>query len=170
MIARILPAVACLALLPFAALADDGPTPEIPELAALLRYVGEFDIEVTQSVFGLSTGEGTAHWTLGGRFLEQEGTMTATDGSGTFSAKSLYTYDSQARVYRSWTFTSTGVAIERTGTFDAATQTLTLESTAPASRQTADFSDPEKIEWSIISIAADGAETVLNRGVSTRKE
>lgn len=89
------------------------------------------------------------------------------------AVKSLFTYDPHAQVYRSWTFLSTGYTIERSGTFDTATKILALDGTATngiASRATADFSDPDKIEWSIFSVAADGTQSLVNSGASKRTE
>lgn len=168
---RLLLALACFAFVPSAAIADDGPAPEVPELAILSRFVGEFDLESTGGSLGLSGGESKGVWILGGRFVELNGKMTSADGVTSIEVKTIYTYDTQAGIYRSWTFTANGIGIERNGTFDETTQTLVLESTTPfASRAVSDFSDPDMTRFSIITIAGDGTETVINEGNSRRRE
>lgn len=173
MIARCMSLVVCSFSLPFAALADDGPAAAVPELEAISRFVGDHEMRVTEGIFGATSGTGTGSWALGGRFIEQNGSMMSADGTRRLSVKTLYTYDSQAGVYRSWTFTSDGAAIERSGTFDAQTQTLTLVGRLPngqVTTQTSDFSDPDQISWRIVAVTADGAERVINAGVTVPKE
>src|SRR5688500_14641072 len=101
---RSLIALACLALLPFVAIANDGPAQDIPELEVLARFVGEFELEPTGGSLGLSSDESKGEWILGGRFVEMNGKMTSNDSDTTIEVKTIYTYDAQAGVYRSWTF------------------------------------------------------------------
>lgn len=165
---RSLLALGCLAILPLAAVADDGPAQDIPEFEVLAHFVGEFELTATGGTLGLTSGESKGEWILGGQFVELNGTMTSADGSTTIEVMTLYTYDIDDRVYRAWTFTANGTAMERTGAYDTATQTLTFESFN--SRAVSDFSNPEESKFTIISIAADGTETVINEGVGRRKE
>ena len=81
-------------------------TPKSPELKVLDRFVGSFRDElVTRQANGdeeESTGTGVAKWSLQGQYLEQR----ATDSDGKQTALHLWTYDSDAGVYTSWTFFS----------------------------------------------------------------
>lgn len=151
--------------------ADDGPLPSVPQLEPLAQYVGEWDVRITGGNAGVTEGEHIGTWILGGRFVEQHGTMSSADGSRRMEVKTLYTWDQQLQTYRSWTFLASGYTVERTGTWDADAKTFTFTGTANGveSRQVADFTDPNEVEWSVTTIAADGSETVVNSGVSTPK-
>jgi hypothetical protein len=152
--------------------ADDNPAAGVPELEPLAHYVGEWDVRITGGNLGVTEGETVGTWILGGRFVEQHGTMTSADGSRRMEVKTLYTWDQQLQTYRSWTFLASGYTVERTGMWDADAKTFTFTGTANGvqSRQVSDFSDPDESAWSISTIAADGTETTVNSGVSTRRE
>jgi hypothetical protein len=92
----------------------------IPQLKALDHYAGVWDIKMaiksndpaaqTQQFKGVSR----AKWILNGRFLQQTGTLEAKGNSPQLILTTLWTYDTQAKTYRSWTFTSAGSSSEST--------------------------------------------------------
>jgi hypothetical protein len=164
--------ILCLSCFVLPCQADDRPAAGVPELEPLAHYVGEWDVRITGGNNGVTEGETTGQWILGGRFVEQQGVLTSADGSRRIEVKTIYTFDQQSQTYRSWTFLASGYTVERTGMWDADAQIFTFagSNNDVESRQVSDFSKPGEVTWSITSTAADGTETLVNAGVSTAKE
>lgn len=101
----------------------DGPSPKVPELKMLDHYVGEWEDEISgrPGVRRIEIGE----WILGGRFLRQVWSTETHDDAPPAQGLTLMTFDTEARIYRSWGFLATGTVIENEGIWDEATQTFT---------------------------------------------
>lgn len=170
--ARSLPLVCCVLLLPAAMQADDGPAANVPGLAELAHYVGEWDIRITTPNSGFVSGHVSTKWILGGRFVEQVGTLSNAAGTESIEVRTLITYDINAGKYHSWTFMSTGSAMNRTGVWNAETQSFSYSGNDNGMTivTSADFSTENTEEWQISVIDQMGAENVVIAGVNTRRE
>ncbi len=166
-------AFAFLGLMTFAmaARADDGPAANVPGLAELAHYVGEWDIRITSPNSGFTAGHVSSKWILGGRFVEQQGMLTNPNGES-IEVRTLLTYNVDERKYQSWTFLSTGSAMARTGEWDPDTQTFSYTSHDSSTTivTSADFSEEGTETWEISTISDIGAEVVVISGVNTRRE
>ncbi|MBC7817403.1 MAG: hypothetical protein IAG10_10980, partial [Planctomycetaceae bacterium] len=131
---------------------DTGPVKDVPELQILQNYVGAWDVEVTGNEF--TKGEDTAHWILGGRFLEQSGFIVSDNGTNRLEITTLFTFDTTKKTYRSWSFLSTGATSQADMTWDAKTKTMTSVTQPNAngvrSTITADFSETGKEHWKFV--------------------
>jgi hypothetical protein len=152
--------------------ADDGPAAGVPGLAELSRYVGEWDTRITSPNAGFTTGSVSTRWILGGRFIEQNGTLTSADGTNSIEIRTLITYDVEQNRYQSWTFLSTGSGVSRTGAWDAATQSFKFTGNEDGTTivSAADFSEEGTETWKISVISDMGTEEVVLSGVNTRRE
>ncbi len=101
---------------------------KVPELKALDRYVGSWDVEVTSPGSPLTKGHSSTKWVLGGRFLQGTGELRSQDGSTVVKVTTLMTFDTARKVYRSWTFMSDGSSFESEGTWKEATRELSSSS------------------------------------------
>lgn len=150
---------------------DTGPARDVPELQALQHYHGTWDVAVTDNEF--STGESTARWILGGRFLEQAGVMHSRDGKE-IGVTTLFTFDTNKKTYRSWTFFSTGSVSQAEMTWDAKSKTMTSVTRPNAdgvrSTVTADFSEAGKERWKFVFTDRDGKTAGEMRGVNTLRK
>ena len=76
---------------PIVASADEiGPAKDVPELQVLEMYAGTWDVKVTGNEF--TKGVDTAHWILGGRFLEQSGFIVSENGTNLVEITTIYTF------------------------------------------------------------------------------
>ncbi|MBC8114370.1 MAG: DUF1579 family protein [Candidatus Saccharimonas sp.] len=155
-----------------AVFADDaGPAKDVPELQALQHYHGTWDVAVTDNEF--STGESTARWILGGRFLEQAGVMHSKDGKE-IGVTTLFTFDTNKKTYRSWMFFSTGSVSQAEMTWDAKSKTMTSLTRPNAdgvrSTVTADFSEASQERWKFVFTDRDGKAAGEMRGVNTLRK
>ncbi len=134
-------------LLPIISGVEAGPNKNMPELQALSKYVGTWDVEVE----GVNEFKAvmTAKWILNGNYLEIEDVFSSDDGKLTRRTKSLMTYNKEKKVYRHWSFDDTGATTMTEGTWNAKTQTMTTtEKIAKLHIVTAiDFSKAGIIEW-----------------------
>ncbi len=99
----------CVAVLIFAGMSAETQTTkpqESSELKVLDRLVGSWRHEVVEGQANVDEKNGTstvvAQWSLQGQYLESR----VTDPDGKQVALSLMTYDSDARVYKAWIFSS----------------------------------------------------------------
>ena len=104
--------------------AKDGAFKNAPELEALHNYVGSWDVVVSSGPTPVFLGEATAEWILDGRYVQQTASLRAQDGKPGFKFTTIMTYDSAKRVYRSWTFMTTGSRSESEGIWDAKSRTM----------------------------------------------
>jgi hypothetical protein len=149
----------------------EGPAEGIPELKVLSNYVGTWDCEVTSPNSPLTKVTHTAEWVLGGRFVEQHVSLTSADGRAKIESRNLMTYDSQLGKYRIWSFVSDGNVRETTGTWDAATRTMSTENrdNGIVSTTTARFVEDghEQWEW---AIKTEGGEPVFQMSGDSRRQ
>lgn len=153
---------------------DSGPSPAIPELQILNHYVGNWDVTLFGADSGSSMkGESSAKWVLDGRFVEQNGVLKSNDGNR-LAIRTLYTYDSEKRVYRSWSFISSGSVTESEATWDSKTKTMTsLTRPDPNGNKTriiADFSAAGVENWRFLSLDRNGQQVSEFSGKNVRKE
>jgi hypothetical protein len=137
-----------------------GPSKDVPELQVLNHWFGAWDDDITiKPNAGLPNGmraKGvvTAEWVLNGRFLEQTSTLELGAGAPTMRVKALMTYDSRKKVYRTWTFFSSGATIESEGRWDEKSQTTTSTSanaeSGVATTTVASFGVDGTESWSIV--------------------
>jgi len=172
-------AMATLALPNEQAQSAEGPAKEIPELAQLSQFAGAWDIEVTVepgdgSKGSTSKGTSTGEWILGGRFLQQSWTVEETEGFPGLKGTTLRTYDPERKLYRSWTFHSSGYTQADRGTWDEKARTFTwtgrdrtrdLTTTTKSS-----FPEEGQEQWSIVTKDSEGKVVVEVTGKSTRRE
>jgi hypothetical protein len=98
-----------------------------PQLKALERLIGTWDVVAVARVAEWTpqetrtTGKIVRQWVLDGRFIQD----TAQYADDTESL-SLYSYDEQAKAYRSWWFSSLEYNNKSTGQWDAATGTFSF--------------------------------------------
>jgi len=136
-----------------ALLAADGPSKDVPELQALANYIGKWDVVFKSKELPFTKGESTAKWILGGRFLEQTGSITLSDGTNDLKLTTLMTYDQNENAYRMWSFVSNGSTSEGLGKWDAKKRIMTSVRKADGmtTTTTADFSKDGTEEWSIVT-------------------
>lgn len=162
---QFIPVVTVLAASSLAALRADErrnePSPESPELKELGRLIGTWDTDVTfkpaiwQPEGRRVKGSVKSEWTLGGRFVRELGRSLAEDVEHTLMA----TYDTKKKAYRSWSFDSTGSALEWQGRWDGDTKTLTWESDLGDGLKAVSkdhFTDKDHYEIDVLVKGADG--------------
>jgi hypothetical protein len=125
-----------------------------PEQKVLDRFLGHWRCSFVRRVEGNPAEyKGTIDFTnsrvLRGQFVQER-----TELSDNTSGMAMFTYDLQRKCYRSWWFGSTGGTSESTGTWDAASKTLTWSIlTEPAITCTVrhHFLGENKFEWELTS-------------------
>jgi hypothetical protein len=78
-------------------------------------------------------GKWSARWTLDGQFLRTEGVSSFDGKHDSFLAFS--TYDVRKRVYRNWSFRSSGTVLATEGRWDAKTKTIIWSYVNPKTKQ-----------------------------------
>jgi hypothetical protein len=160
--------------------APQGPSKEVPELQILNHWVGKWDVDLTVKPNAdlpkgrHAQGTAKAEWVLMGRFLQQTGTLEASDGLPAIQVHSLMTYDPGKKVYRTWMFFSTGFVSESEGTWDEKTRTLTSTGRNAESGITtttkASFAEDGSESWSMISKNGDGKVVAETNGKNTPRK
>ena len=148
---------------------ETGPAKDVPELQILQNYVGNWDVNVTGNEF--TRGEDTAHWILGGRFLEQSGFIVSENGTNRVEITTLYTFDATKKSYRSWWFNSAGLTTESSGRWDESTKTLswiTIEPSDFKGTTQQRFSDTGKLDWKVLVQDEQGVAKFRMEGTSRR--
>ncbi|MEM8953674.1 MAG: DUF1579 family protein [Verrucomicrobiota bacterium] len=146
----------------------------IPELEPLNRYAGTWTTTFTLEgkTPDTLTGTVTAEWILGGRYLQQTATIPNV-GDTELSVTTLMTYDPENKVYRHWSFDSSGDHNTGTGTWDAEANTFSWNLTDPLTNATTRITStlptggPE--EWIIVNEDASGKATGMISGKNTLK-
>ena len=157
----------------------DGPQEQVPELAALSHYVGNWDSEFSIVSDGGDsddkkyTGKVEAKWTVGGRFLDQTGTYQLSSDSPPLVIKTLMTFDVNDQKYRYYFFDSSGDLRDSTGKWDADKKIMTSQMRRPNGEEmitTADFSKPGIETWQIVITSPDNDRTTTVSGTNTRRD
>ena len=139
-----------------------GPARNVPELKPIDHYAGVWDVYFGDAPIEdrKPDGTATAKWVLQGRFLEQTGDLEPGDNGLEFELKTLLTWDAQKKSYRSWTFASTGYAVQADATWDAGTKTMTSVAEDPTTGNTitttARFNEPGVETWKIVTTDRTG--------------
>lgn len=152
--------------------AAEEPAEGVPELKALSNYVGTWDVAIDSNGSGISKGEAVAMWTLGGRFVEQSGTLKTANGKTALTMKTVMTYDERAKAYRSWSFFSNGMAFEAKGKWDPEKKTMTSNSQSDDTTitTTADFSKEGVEQWKIVTTNQNGGVVSELKGTNIRQK
>ena len=159
----------------------DGPQEDVPELAVLNHYLGNWSSEFSIDSDGSAsdeerksfTGKVAAKWTVGGRFLDQTGTYQLGSESPPLVIKTLMTFDVNDQKYRYYFFDSSGERRESAGTWDADKKTMTSMMRRPNGEEmitTADFSVPGVESWKIVIKNAKNDRTTTIKGINKRLE
>jgi hypothetical protein len=157
-----------------------GPSKEVPELQVLNHWLGNWDVDMTvkpnaDAPKGMrAKGEFAAEWVLNGRFVQQTGTLTPSDGAPAMKVTTLMTYDPRKKVYRSWMFFSTGFVSESEGQWEEKSRTMTSTSRdADSGRATtikAIFAEDGTESWSIIEMDREGKVVNETTGKNMRRK
>jgi hypothetical protein len=129
-----------------------GPAKDVPELAALSHYAGDWDVTFHNSdLRGVAKGE----WVLEGRFLRQTWKITAGQAAEHTHGMTMMTFDTQKKTYRMWAFVSNGSSTnESRGAWDEKTKTMTSKFIDPETGNTwlttAKFNEPGQENWQIV--------------------
>lgn len=136
--------------------------PALPELKPLDRFVGSWK---TTTEGADLTGKAKTQWVLGGRFVQQKYSLS--DGS---EGMNLRGYDPKSKKHVMFTFDSRGTMLKQEGTWDKATNTLTVEGDAGnvVVVTKAHFPDKDTEEWSITVQDKDGKVLQTFKGKNVR--
>jgi hypothetical protein len=156
-----------------------GPSAEVPELAALSGFVGEWDSRSeAKGIEGVTEGgsfKGTAEarWIHGGRFVRQTWVITEGGQEAGLNGSAILTYEPEKRAYRIWSFMSTGATGEGEGSYDPKTKTFTWKVRDSNGLQTvtkSSFATEGEENWSIVISAGDGRVVTDMKGKNTRRK
>lgn len=160
-----------LLLLTHTVAADEpGPSKDIPELAPLSNWAGDWTGRIEKPA-PRSPGPSTGVWILDGRYLQQTWRIPADGDNPALSATVISTYDVDHKVYRQWAFLSNGTTGQATGQWDAATHTMTwterkLDGLTVVTR--AVFPSPDLQLWTITGTDRAGKTVFEMSGDSKR--
>jgi hypothetical protein len=156
-----------------------GPSPEVPELAALSGLIGQWDCKLEVKPLegatkgGVREGNAKGEWIHNGRFLRQTWNMEAAGAVPSMSGSAIMTYEPVKKTYRSWHFVSDGSTREGTGTFDEKTKTMTWterDSNGFRLVTKSSFPEPGIENWSITVTDVDGKVVDDLKGKNTRRK
>lgn len=175
---RFVPLAAFLSLVLASAVAADtpqGPAADVPELQVLDHWAGKWDVDMTVKPSGMrGKGTATGEWVLNGQFLRQTAALEEGGGLPASQLVTLMGYDRRQKVYRSWTFHSTGLVSFAEGTWDARTRTMTSTSRDADNGITttikATFPEDGVENWSFTSKDRDGKVVSEITGKNTRRK
>jgi hypothetical protein len=149
------------------------PGVTLGESPVLGRYVGTWEGSSVTKAEGWSVAESRSEavtvyeWGLKGRLL----TKKSKDKGGVMEVLDLLAYDPDAKEFRGWHFDSMGKTSEARGTWDEATQTLTLRTdlgggVTGVTRER--FVDAGTTEWTFLATDAEG-KVCLDAGGKMRR-
>jgi hypothetical protein len=151
--------------------AAQAPDPLPAEALKVLKlFVGTCDTTIDGNP-GLK-GAATGVLVLGDRFVRDDFVLKDGDGSVVLQVSSMITYDTNAKRYRMWMFSSTGEVTPSEGTWDEATRTLTMNSRdakGHATKWTSSFSAEGVETWSLVTKDQDGNVVLEVKGKSTAR-
>jgi hypothetical protein len=152
--------------------AGDGPSKDVPELQHLSNYVGSWDVVITSKNARYIRGQATTKWILGSRYVQQTGSLAASDGSKDMKVTTLMTYDPRKRAYRMWTFMSDGFASEAEGQWDSNARTMTSIShnEGYTTKTTAHFPEDGIEKWEMVVTDQAGKAITRTSGTNTRRK
>ena len=147
------------------------PNPLPAEAQKVLKlFVGKCDttIDSDASLKGTATGV----FVLGDRFVRDDFVLKDGGGNVVLQVSSMITYDTDAKLYRMWMFSSTGEATPSEGTWDEATRTLTTNSRdakGQTTKWTSAFSAESVETWGFVTKDKDGNVIQEVKGKSTAR-
>jgi hypothetical protein len=138
--------------------------------AALQHYIGTWQYEVRSQGNTVMSGEGTTSWVLAEQFVEQRLSLQGPDGGDPLQLKFLRGWDVKREQYRSWSFASSGDVTEWTGSWNAASRTMTWTAKHDQNTltMTSEFNDQGDEEWTLISLDEFGHQQMAVRGTNRR--
>ena len=147
------------------------PDPLPAEAQKVLKFfVGKCDTTVDgePALKGAATGV----LVLGDRFVRDDFVLKDGDGNVVLQVSSMITYDTDAKLYRMWMFSSTGEITPSEGKWDEATRTLTTNSRdakGQTTKWTSVFSAEGVETWGFVTKDKDGNVVVEVKGKSTAR-
>ena len=147
------------------------PEPLPAEAQKVLKlFVGKCDttIDGDANIKGAATGV----FVLGERFVRDDFVLKDGDGNVLLQVSSMITYDTDAKLYRMWMFSSTGEVTPSEGTWDEATRTLTTNSRdakGQTTKWTSTFSAEGVETWGFVTKDKDGNVVLEVKGKSTAR-
>lgn len=154
------------------------PPSDVPELAVLGSWVGEWTTEMSlipsdpaQPSRELK-GSASATWMVDGRFVRQEWRIHAAEGISAVSGTTIMGYDEPSKTYRSWWFFSDGNTMSMTGIWDAASRKMTWTGEgSDMATTTVEAAFPEKSleKWSIVFRDRAGKVNMRSEGTNKRR-
>jgi hypothetical protein len=160
--------------------APKGPSPEVPELQPLNEWVGMWDTQMKVMPNadlpngGSAKGVASAEWIHDGRFLRQTWSMKSAQGVPLMTGSTVMTYDPRKKVYRSWSFYSSGFVGDGQGVWDSTTRTMTWTSHDAEDGRTmitkASFATPGTENWSIVEQDRGGRVIAETTGKNIRRK
>lgn len=149
-----------------------GPNGQVPELKALEAFAGKWQGEFAGRNGGASTNvEGTAEWVLDGRFLLTKNVNSSQRGQS--ETLTYWTYDTRAKCYKRWVFTSFGIVFQEEGQWDDNQQKFAFNVTGLGDGSgiaTARVIDPDTRQWSYVFKNKDGQITAEISGTNRRRK
>jgi hypothetical protein len=150
---------------------EPGPSKDIPELAPLNNWAGDWTgtVEKPARPSGLSHGK----WIVDGRYLQQTWKIPADDNSPGLSATVIMTYDAKEKIYRNWQFLSDGGTSQATGQWDAKKSTMTWTANNPDGVTVvtkARFPDADLQLWTITATNRSGQTLFEMSGNNKRRK
>ncbi len=159
------------ASLGFVVAAEPGPSKDIPELATLSHWAGNWAARIDKPA--VRAGSSHAEWIVNGRYLQQTWKVAADADNPELSGTWLMTFDAKQMVYRQWQFNSDGFTGEATGKWDAATRTMTWTSRDAANGNTTVnkdvFLNADEHPWSIVVTDRQGNTVFEMSGKNKRQ-
>ena len=150
---------------------EPGPSREIPELAPLSNWAGDW-IGLIEKPVLRSPGPSKGVWITDGRYLQQSWKIPADGDNPAISATVISTYDVNEKVYRQWQFMSDGATGQATGKWDATSNTMTWterKSDGLTVVTKAHFPNPDLQLWTITGTDRAGTTVFELSGDSKRQ-
>ena len=151
---------------------EPGPSKDIPELAPLSNWAGDWAGQVEKPTLR-QPGPSKGVWIVDGRYLQQSWKIPVDDNSPALSATVISTYDVNEKVYRQWQFLSDGTTGQQTGKWDAAANTMTWTERKPDGLTIvtkARFPNPDLQLWTISGTDRAGQTVFELSGNSKRQK
>lgn len=98
-----------------------------PEQDVLARYIGSWTIEFDEDD-AFSNGVTEVSWSLNKAYVEHDSAFEARFVASDLQVKQLTTFDSGEKRFKRWSFASNRRSFQSTGTWDAASNTMTWTS------------------------------------------
>jgi len=165
-------AIASIFLTSIIAADEPGPSKDIPELAPLSNWAGEW-IGHVEKPTPRPPGPSKGVWIVDGRYLQQSWRIPADADNPALSATVISTWDVNEQVYRQWMFMSDGATGQATGKWDADSNTMTWterQADGLTIVTKARFPNPDLQLWTITGTDRAGRTVFALSGNSKREK